>query len=266
MARDFAASTQKVQWDNPNITMETTGFTMACWLKADVTSTAYYVFSYGDGGSGGNGRGAAIYKSENDTAYGFVFTGFSYGLATGSVTLGTNWHHVAWVRPTGSGSQTCTLYVDGASDGTAAEGITGPNSTDDIIIGGVIPNDQFSIASSFDGKVAECFLWDDDLSLNEIKGVMRGRGRSIRPGNLKFYAPLWGLQSPEPDYARLGITGTVTSATQFNHPPVGLFTPRYAASNWEAGADAATGQPAIKRMGGVAYGRPGVGFIGGKIW
>jgi hypothetical protein len=65
------------------------------------------------------------------------------------------------------------------------------------------------------------------LSLNELKGLMV---KTAPTQVVAGFWPLWGLSSPEPDLSGNRNDGTVTGAVRSNHPPITLFTPKWAAT------------------------------------
>ena len=66
-------------------------------------------------------------------------------------------------------------------------------------------------------------VWDAELSASEAQALTRGVNPfGVRPANLKAFLPIWGNQSPEPDYHKASSTGTVTGTTKVANPPVQL--------------------------------------------
>ena len=75
-------------------------------------------------------------------------------------------------------------------------------------------------ATFFAGGLAECALWNRVLSSTELNMLGLGYSALWIPQDLKFYCPVTGTSSPEPDLSGNGNTGTVTEAVQLAHPPV----------------------------------------------
>ena len=62
---------------------------------------------------------------------------------------------------------------------------------------------------------------------NELKGI----AFTSKPLTANYrHWPLWGLDDPEPDLSGNGDDGAVTEAVRSNHPPITLFTPKWAAT------------------------------------
>lgn len=245
MSRVFAAGTNKVQFDDPNVGAAN-NITVCAWIyRTGLGVDGSAILSYGDQ-SGPRGWMLSV-----NSAQSFEVRIAGGAAQTHGTSISTNtWFHVAARLPQNGANVDLQVYVNGViGSGNFGNTHTAPNSTDDILIGAPYPNDS-SGRANWTGRIAECFIWNANLNDDEIQGAMLGRGWSIRPSSLVFYAPLWGLQSPEPNLAKAGdMTGTVTGATAGAHAPVTLFTPRWAATMVEAGAGGGGGggQPAHVR-------------------
>jgi hypothetical protein len=82
------------------------------------------------------------------------------------------------------------------------------------------------------GSVAECTVWSDiTLTQLEVTALANGaRPSMIRPKSLRFWYPLDGLQSPEPEISGAGFSTTGMTLTGTNPafgPPIMQFTPRW---------------------------------------
>lgn len=73
--------------------------------------------------------------------------------------------------------------------------------------------------NDFDGRLAMFMWWNSFLSLDEIKMAMYGMRQKVQPSNLKMFLPMWGNQSPEPDWSGNNRHGTVVGALRADHPP-----------------------------------------------
>ena len=73
-----------------------------------------------------------------------------------------------------------------------------------------------SIDLFFSGRIAEVAIWNVTLTDNEITVLSnRVSPRFVRPGNLKFYSPLYGVYSLEPDYSGNGRHMTLNNGPSF---------------------------------------------------
>jgi hypothetical protein len=88
---------------------------------------------------------------------------------------------------------------------------------------GTVPNRYFN------GRIAEVAVWTGiTLTSLERAAILAGvRPNAIRPKNLVFWAPLGGIQSPEPDLSGFAKNGTLTGTNPAFGPPVAPFTPRW---------------------------------------
>jgi hypothetical protein len=130
------------------------------------------------------------------------------------------WHHVGFT----SDSTTATLYINGASAGTA-QSVTGTGSPPSITDARIC-YDLAASGRAIDGSMADAAIWDATLTLIEIAALAKGmRPPQIRPASLKGYWPLAGLQSPEPDLSGSKNNGTLTGTQAAFDPPLSLATP-----------------------------------------
>lgn len=142
---------------------------------------------------------------------------WSQGALEADIALNA-WHHIAVIIDrTGSGS--VSLWVDGVQRsltvslpiGSAATG------TDSCRIG----LNSAGAQQLANATLADMAFWDLQLSSTEIGELARGvNPYSIQKANLRWCPPLYGVDSPEPDYRQnvtVPITGTISYAA---HPPV----------------------------------------------
>lgn len=85
----------------------------------------------------------------------------------------------------------------------------------------------FAATTRWNGDLAHLWWIKARLNDNELKGI----AFTSKPLTANYrHWPLWGLDSPEPDLSGNGDDGTVTEAIRSNHPPITLFTPKWAAA------------------------------------
>lgn len=252
MSRSFTTG-QKVQFDNPNIGVSSP-LTVSCWVRPGTldTSNGNAILSYGQQSARGFLLSStAATKPEIRSADGSV-----YALNHGTSLVNGTWSHVVVTFETNGATVNLRIYLDGVAAGpNIGCGHTAPNSTDDIIIGAPWAGDSTG-RSNWNGQIADVYFWNAFLSTDEIAAIRLGQGRRIRPANLTFYAPLWGAHSPEPNLAGSSVTGTVTSATRGDDPPVRLFTPSDGTYE-EIAAAPAGGQPSFVRAAQIQWMRSG---------
>ncbi len=181
------------------ITTDRNAFSCALWMGSD-TSGDYAASIYL--GTDSNGTTLAVY-SHNSTATATI-SGTNLSTAT--------WYHVALVGNTGI-SQSMTLYLNGASDGTGTSGSEAAFSAQRV----QLINDTAS--EFFNGRVMAFKLYNAQLTLAEIQQEMR-HIRPVRTENLWQWAPLWG-SGDVVDYSGNGRSFTATSLATEDNPPVG---------------------------------------------
>ncbi len=109
------------------------------------------------------------------------------------------------------------LWIDGVEDANSPTAISETNMG--------LNNDLVIAALPAGGRVMDGFLshitwWDVVLSDNEKVALANGVNPiAIRPNNIISLWPLWGNQSPEPDWSGNGNTGTNTGSVKGNDGP-----------------------------------------------
>ena len=110
------------------------------------------------------------------------------------------------------------LWVDGVEDANSPTDVT--TSTDsglttDLVIGALPAGGRV-----FSGFLSSIVWWDVELNDNEKIALANGVNPiAIRPNNIISLWPLWGNQSPEPDWSGNGNTGTNTGSVKGNDGP-----------------------------------------------
>lgn len=163
--------------------------------------------------------------AENRTAVGgtlprlrfFVGNGSTSLIVEGTSTIVTDTLHCLVCRISGT---TMELFLDGVSEATTTFTGTRQTNVADVRIG------RYRESGSrfdFDGIQSNWVLWASALTNNQIKALANGVNPfSIDPTNINANLPIWGNQSPEPDYTGKAHTGTVTGTTKAVNPPVEL--------------------------------------------
>lgn len=151
--------------------------------------------------------------------------GYGNGLASGLKNSTFNpstgsWHNVFITRAT----NTFVIYGDGQNRGNFTE-------TEAMPTGESITLDQLENGSTglgMNGKLAYAMILDGlALSVPQMDAINRGANPLIfstgLAGNLAFFAPVLGINDPEPNYAGNTTDGDVTGATKATtNPPVEL--------------------------------------------
>jgi len=231
MARLFtAASSQKIDWGDIAEIDGVANLTVSSWIylvtltdfaailsKTTPTATSGWTFQSGGTGFGGSND---VLISARDS------TGGQFGYTSGNIIAANTWNHWCyWFDGAGVGSAgRLKFYFNGVE-----QGLTYPVAIGTTIASNAQPFEMGfttgGVDPYYDGRIAECGIWNVSLSISEIVALARGvRPNRLRPASLQFYAPLWGLHSPEVDLSTFRRSGTVTGATLANHAPVTTFT------------------------------------------
>jgi hypothetical protein len=245
MARLFDGSDDRIVVGNDANIQFLDAFTIAAWVKKGATYGGGNLGRVMDKQNGGSGQTAEWlwFNDPSDpappvNAFAFAVQRWSGGEAYWYYpipTPTTDWHHhiigydyadgtsgVPLCRIDGSNqtmsNQTPATGTKNAASGTAAS----------LCIGGR----TFNALRGFDGNIAETAIWNRKLSAAEMQVVYRYGPLAVSNG-LVHYMPLLGIASPEPNYGKSRLTGTITGAVLAAHPPTspgfgrarGLFVP-----------------------------------------
>ncbi len=212
MARDFDGVDDVIYVASQS--QANSDFTMAIWANPDSE------------GEGGIGRAFSLFQSATSRVE-FIFqTGginqpqLVLALGTTQTLSGANndmpngeWNHWA-VR-----FRTSDNYKDIVKNGAVLNSNTFDPGTTAISATMHIGANLTSGSNDYDGKLAMFMWWNYFLSLDEIKMAMYGMRQKVQPANLKMFLPMWGNQSPEPDWSGNNRHGTVVGAIRADHPP-----------------------------------------------
>ena len=131
------------------------------------------------------------------------------------------WSHVAGVI---ASTTSRAAYLNGGSKGTNTTSVA-PAGMNRVRVG-LSSTD----GAPFDGRIAEFAIWNVDLTDAEVAALATGiNPMGVRRGSLVGYWPLWGVDSPEPDYTGSGRSLVNTGSVAYeNHAPIVLRQKRIA--------------------------------------
>lgn len=171
--------------------------TLAAWGYFDTTNAAQALVSVSSGGTD-----RVIIGIGNDGRA--VCTSVA-ALALGGSTVPSTWHHIAG---TFASSSSRVVWLDGTPRNTNTTAVT-LSGIDRVTIGSRV---SASVMGNFmNGRIAEAAVWNVVLTADELASLAAGfKPSRIRPQNLVFYAPLYGVDSPEQNW--IGTSCTLTNA------------------------------------------------------
>jgi len=214
VARSFvAASSQYLEAGSALVTAEP--LTMAAWVKPQNITGADGIMEIGVNDTGATRSGFRLILRGNvagDPINATKFSGstFREAATTTGFTAGT-WHHAAGVW---SATNDRAAYIDGGSKGTNTQTVTFASTPDRTWIGRVRGLTNY-VHSDLDA-VAEAAIWNVALSDAEIALLAKGLSLLlIQRGAIAAYWPLFGVNSPEPDWkgvANLTLNGAPAKA------------------------------------------------------
>jgi hypothetical protein len=211
MAYNFNGSNQYLNTTSSPVGNSLAPITMACLVKGNPANAAYWL-ALGRStnsapivgmtvGSGGVAR--MFVRADSGVAVDSSGTTAIFGPSTG-------WAHTAFTNT----SSARNLYVNGVNEATGG-GNNFAVTLDRLGIGALIRN---SVSSYFGGDIAECGIWNAELTAAEIASLADGMTcDKVRPQSLVFYAPL--VRDLQDVRGGLTITNNNT-ATVANHPRV----------------------------------------------
>jgi hypothetical protein len=158
----------------------------------------------------------------------------SEALALSSTSFVANsWQHGCAVFTSATSR---TAYLNGGGAGNDTTNLT-PSGINRTYVGRLTGPDG-SLYGSMNGAVAEAAIWSAALTAAEVLQLSKGLSPLlIRPASLVCYWPIYGRQSPEPDWADglpLTINGTMAQAAHTR-----IFLPRAASIGRSSAASGA---------------------------
>lgn len=243
-SRSFNGSTDKILVGNPSQVQVAT-WTISAWVFWTVNSVYQSIANYGHGTNGStdfrnydlalnNSNQARIYFTSGSATY--------HGIEGGTTLSANTWYHLS---ATYDGS-TLLLYVNGVQEASPLSTSATPDSTGgNLNIGCLYTDTGGATNEPFGGNIADVALWNVALTVNELLSLAKGtRPWKIRKSSLKGVWPLFGLQSPEPDYSGNINSGALTGTGAANGPPINPATRKvptiYLDQNTSTGVGSAT--------------------------
>lgn len=193
--------------------------TMACWFIANNITAEHVLMDIDDGSDANKFQIRASGAVASDPIRALTVAASTSSIAVSSTGYSANvWQHACGVFASATDRR---AFVNGGSKGTNATSRT-PSGLTTLRIG----RELTAFAA---GRIAEAAIWDIALTDAQVASLAKGASPlTIQPGNLVFYAPLLGNDSPEPDRVG-GLSLTVAGATKTDHPPTSSFrSPRFA--------------------------------------
>ena len=218
MARNLGGTTaDKISIANASpINITGTAFSLSAWLKKADTGTRRYVC--GKSGASASPFAYGIRVDASNQIVGLIDDGtavYENAASTTSVAANT-WYHVLMVK-SGTGANALKLYINGVLEGQSTSNISLVSNSNALVLG---YRDVAATSEIWSGALAELAIWNAVLDGTDA-GTLGG-GKSaffVKPGNLAFYAPLLGVDSPERDVIN-GNNGTLTGTSQATHPTI----------------------------------------------
>lgn len=216
MGRLWSTANDRI-YSASSIAIEATG-TIGIWVCPATSPQG--VWNFGDG-SGQDYPGFQRYAPDGNIYAGFghdtnsriVFNGSGY-FANGV------WAHHAFTWSVADGQR---LYKNAVSTGTPTAYAHTAHS-----YGYTIGNWTVATTNRWDGVLSDFTYWNVVLSANEISSLVNGtRPDQIRRSSLKIWLPLFGFDTPEPDFSGNALNGTVSGPTLSQAGPVNMITPKW---------------------------------------
>lgn len=217
--------------------------TMACWFRTTTTSAgARTLMSLSASASSHTFQ---LYQHTTGLGLWMEGTGANQDTADFSNAVAANtWAHAAAVV---ASSTSRDVYLNATSIASSSTSVV-PASINTTSVG---RRGTASPGDYMDGSIAEVGIWNVALTVAELAALAGGaRVASIRRSALVFYAPLFGVDSPEADLSGGNRDLTLTNGpTQTIDPPVQPFL--VFPEDWAVGISAVAPAPRHLMMMGI---------------
>lgn len=211
MARNFNGISEYITIGSAILTASP--MTFSCWFYTNVTDSYQRIISLEVVGVE---TGWALFIGKGKTPYVNFASNISGvgSIANSRIFYSTGvWQHACGINES---TTSRAAFLNGANKGTNTDS-SNPTGVNQTRIGAA----AYQIKTYFNGKLAEAAVWNAILSDIEVQALgNRISPIRIRPGNLVFYSPLYGIASPEPDWSGKLKNGVLTGTTQANHVPI----------------------------------------------
>jgi hypothetical protein len=207
MAYSFNGGSQSLTTTS-NAGVTGTPMTLAAWIYPTNTVTSVAIAL---GKSAGSDRYTLVYYAAGFEVRAQVNGNGSGAANAGTQTTANSWRHMAAVFTSTTSRQ---AFYNGVG-GTVDTALITTGTIDSIVIGARYAT---TLGAYFPGRIAECGVWNTDLTAAEIASLADGMTcDKVRPQSLVFYAPL--VRDLQDVRGGLTITNNNT-ATVANHPRV----------------------------------------------
>lgn len=227
MAREFDGTNDDVDWGD-NTSYETSPLSINAWvMNNNVTADHAYIGKFS-----ANSKDYILFMDLSGPTHTVTYEFFTRAGSSelSRVSTGTNsavndtWQHLVGTYLFND-SEGVDLFLDGVEQGNSPVDTT--NQTADTVgqnTLSVINGIDSASGKDHDGKIGEIAIWQIRLNDNHKLALSHGVPALVVSGTKPtLYSPLWGNESPEPNWGTVGGTGTVTGATKAaNNPPVEL--------------------------------------------
>lgn len=224
MARNFDGVDDFLEIsDNAAIDVNNADFTAAIWTRTSSTPGANDALLCKGNSSGAPANGVRYEMLfEGSTKLDFVVDdninkSTAVFIFSGEFTDNI-WHLWLFERDAGV---TLKIFLDGSTQKASATDNTGDIDNPLSLLIGARRDAGTVVRDFWPGQIAEFSLWKRKLSAGE-KNMVFAMGPYNLQNNLNAYFPIWGADSPEPQYAGLGPgSATVNGTTTVDHVPIG---------------------------------------------
>lgn len=127
------------------------------------------------------------------------------------------WHHLCITYDYGDVTNNPIIYIDGVS--VAITEVGTPSGTLLTETSQLSVGNRLAGSRAWEGDIAEVCWFNIVLSASEVRTLYHFS--PMRLSGCVFYAPLYGVDNPEPNLVANGNTGAVTGSTVVSdHPPI----------------------------------------------
>lgn len=216
MGRLFTAASSD-HASNTGPAVVTKPISMSCWYKPTNFAQQAQLVVLQSNTTANREFGLAV---STGAAVQAIERGSSSCVATGSTISAGVWSHCGASFATGGSGQRIA-YANGAASAANTTSDSTQPTPERTDIGAYYPTSIGTFGSFANGVIAVAAIWALTLSPTDFAALARGVcPLLIRPGSLRFYAPLFGGASPEPDYTNGQKPLTLAGTSLADGPPI----------------------------------------------
>lgn len=225
MARSFDGVDDKIDWGDVTFLDGATQATWIMWVRPNWAGSADSANAWRKDGAWTPLQRAG---ASDNFQFAIWWPSLTTVAASGHTWTADVWHFYAAVLDRSLSTQRLKMYAAGpAAASLTLIGHNDLNGTDSLVdSANAMLMGSAGTFEHFAGRIGPTAILSTPLTTSELLAVKAHFSHVAWHGaSLKFYAPMWGSGSPEPDLSGNRASGAVTGAVAADHAPVGSYAP-----------------------------------------